>query len=1184
MARSALAQVDWPAAIERVEPDDPISAASLRSLAALFTGNFEDGLLLVRRACRSDPFNPLHALRLALFHARFGDFAGANEALQRLQHYDLPAPIIPYLRALFALRGGRADQARSIAASLETTHPDFLPAKFLRAEAHIVTTGRVATVERSLRGLPTGEEWEPAWADLLLKLVLLHPDDGAALAARYQEKRISASSPLHALLAKAVGWVGASIEDLCGQLSLEPPGSRGEAVLLGTLVDRLERMAADAKEGSEQAVRLLRAQTARHPDREALHRVSLGFETRHAAALAADGRYEEALRFAERSLSQAPHDLIYYQNRAALFTLMREPEAYHEAWAALNAHQYRLVLLGLKDQVIGQIIKTHRLFAQQFRGGGERFGRGVFRSIPLDEGGAWEAVNGEAIAADPDLLRQWFHHKRAELVFRHLAVGADGRRVLLEPADQDEAGDRVEALQALSGSLTVLAPEEGAALRDALGALWSSYARDVRTRYRDAAGQAGEAASEAAEGEPTAPAGAGPDDAVRELQEEHLAVLADLCLICRQWNPSYDHLWIAEEILAWVQEEIAFADVDLLAQLESDQGHKLPYALSVFASRLRLERGQNSLAGLSAEDCRAVAETSMASLLREMGFATYYGAAGTQKDAAAQAMEYVHRARAYRPADAEVELAAAELLSLGEFHDDARKALERFRCLVEPDNQPALDRAERVDTALHQKRQKGVEGHKYEREDSADVAGPGDAERVTELLADIDSAPNSWRLYAALAKELVLSDRVDEAIVWADRGVARCLGRSEQISARALAIETRGLKALIPVSARAAKLYVVEAYEAARRALEALAEQGVALDFALHYLLGQCQLNAGMPDAASASFRAASDACDKPIYRSVLRRLTEDIDQAYLAVARGTIDARIKDGDFDEALAEACQVFSRLKTPSAWLVDVARVLCSVALGRLQAESAESSVLRFDFEADWRPRLDEALAAPDDVARALAVAELALALHPPSAQRAQLIIERTLALRHRLASVAALKKAGQMLNDRKFEQTLALLDDLDPEIAAEPRLRRLRILALLGSHRFREADEAFAHFGETHSAELKDFLASYPSFAFRQRIALVQGMLREGKAREGLELLRDLSAPGPDEEVDLAYCRAFATTLEGYEARKNGDSRGARERFEQALLLLEPHMRRPDRPAHVTELFDRLDSEADQHVG
>ena len=49
----------------------------------------------------------------------------------------------------------------------------------------------------------------------------------------------------------------------------------------------------------------------------------------------------------EASLRLEPHETTHYQNRAALFTLLREPDAYHTAWFELNRHQYRLVTVRL---------------------------------------------------------------------------------------------------------------------------------------------------------------------------------------------------------------------------------------------------------------------------------------------------------------------------------------------------------------------------------------------------------------------------------------------------------------------------------------------------------------------------------------------------------------------------------------------------------------------------------------------------------------------------------------------------------------------------------------------------------------------------------------------------------------------------------------------------------------------
>jgi len=182
------------------------------------------------------------------------------------------------------------------------------------------------------------------------------------------------------------------------------------------------------------------------------------------------------------------------------------------------------------------------------------------------------------------------------------------------------------------------------------------------------------------------------------------------------------------------------------------------------------------------------------------------------------------------------------------------------------------------------------------------------------------------------------------------------------------------------------------------------------------------------------------------------------------------------------------------------------------------------------------------------------------------------------------AAAALDRLAKLLAERNFAETLAAFDALDPTLAKEPRLRRLRVLALLGAHRFREADEAMAEFGEANSADIREFLANYPAFAFRQRVALAHKLLREGKAQKALAALDNLTAPGAKEEAELAYCKAFVATLEGYDLSKRGDKREAGRRFEWALQLLEPHVRQAATPAHLIELYERLDTEVEQHVG
>src|SRR5262249_22138768 len=142
-------------------------------------------------------------------------------------------------------------------------------------------------------------------------------------------------------------------------------------------------------------------------------------------------------------------------------------------------------------------------------------------------------TNVDQIAADPDLLRQWIHHKRAELVFRHALAGEDGWGALLEPEDRDEALIRAESLVKLSDSLTMLAPEEGAELVKMLDQRWRNLANTVSMRYE--APHKRRAIEESGNSEAEDEAGTAPEPALGEtdlLKEEHVQTIADICLIC----------------------------------------------------------------------------------------------------------------------------------------------------------------------------------------------------------------------------------------------------------------------------------------------------------------------------------------------------------------------------------------------------------------------------------------------------------------------------------------------------------------------------------------------------------------------------------------------------------------------------------------------------------------------------
>jgi uncharacterized protein HemY len=234
-----------------------------------------------------------------------------------------------------------------------------------------------------------------------------------------------------------------------------------------------------------------------------------------------------------------------------------------------------------------------------------------------------------------------------------------------------------------------------------------------------------------------------------------------------------------------------------------------------------------------------------------------------------------------------------------------------------------------------------------------------------------------------------------------------------------------------------------------------------------------------------------------------------------------------------------------------------------------------------FATAWRDDLIEALGQPDEIATALAIAALASKVVPEAAARAQVVIERAQAQQRQQAMVTALEHAGELLGERKFDDAKNFIESLDHGLGTQPRIRRLHVLALLALNRFEEADAVVAHFGEVRTAELREFLDSYPRLAFRQHMAFANRLLREGRADDALTLLAKLEPPDETERMELDFRRAFAKALKGYECRKHDDAKGAVVQFLAALNVLDPYMARPSTPSHMAELFERLEKEADR---
>src|SRR6185295_16349443 len=234
----------------------------------------------------------------------------------------------------------------------------------------------------------------------------------------------------------------------------------------------------------------------------------------------------------------------------------------------------------------------------------------------------------------------------------------------------------------------------------------------------------------------------------------------------------------------------------------------------------------------------------------------------------------------------------------------------------------------------------------------------------------------------------------------------------------------------------------------------------------------------------------------------------------------------------DEAVQEAAAVFARLKEPTAWLVDFARVFFGAALASDDGARPTAIVPPVPIDAPWQEHLASALASRSDVECAFAIA-----------------------------------------------------------IAAEPRLLRLRVLALLGPDRFDAADTlvaqaAYGGSGSSEMSEVNEFLRDYPTLAFRQRLAVAHRLLREAKPEEATSVLRGASPLDPRNAAELAYCRAFAAALEGYRLRRQGRDAAARASLLAALEQIEPHLGQAEKndQKHITELYNRIESEVESHGG
>lgn len=1180
-----LEHVDWPAALtalkerHRVDPRARGPLADAASLSALYTADFAAGRENIALALSLEPLNPLHALRQALHLLRFGDVERANAVTQRVVD-DLPGLPFPlYIKALIFLRGGDATRAKNVVGELIDAHPTYAPARFLSAEVQLHF--KLKGVDKNLASLPKEPEWHASWSDLLAKIVLLHPLDGPAivertLASGVPPKGSVAERAVRAVLAMTTSPTATSpnsetketskstLEGLEQPLLYVPPSSREEEMLISLWTGATKK---EASTSPVAQARELQALWARSEDRPAVRRLYVARLTRLVVDAAARNDLAAALRAVEVCVRLEPHDTLHHQNRAALFTLLRDEDGYHQAWLDLERLQFRRALMGQLDRAAARsLAKPHRMFAQDARLTAEdpaphrpKLRLGVFHEEVKDGEPTRLVVNQARLDSDPEQLRQWIHHRAAELVFLHAALGLDDERALLGAVDAPDARARAEGLAGLTRSLAVLVPEEGKLLATALAKRWHALADRAGVSY------VVKGADDDAE------EGKGAVDAVGALKRAHTETLADVALLCLAWRPDARRPDMVDEVIELMRAVLPFLDDALLFTRapESSTSTSLSWLSRLVRGWLKFPEDGDAPPVTSSQ--RALIGARLESRVR-LGLAmSVESVFGPER-----ALQHIDRAREIDDSQPALEILAASMLTRSGYFDDARKAIARYRNLAKDERDP--DDEERIDAiqrALDKAKSAGEKGEKRAVVSFVDGSIVVDAD-IAALEAAIEQSPSSLLSYEEICRALMADGRATEAVEWAERAIARCLGRATQLGARRLHLEMLGLAEATKIDGakEAVPLYLAGAKDALGKLLLDVQEPSAATG----YVLGLCHLAAKRREPAQACFARALERCERQIHKAVLRPLADDVEHLLLETARKSIADAIAAGVLDDAAKEVASLLTELTTPEAALVDIARVQLAAAVAGIGKQQTAPPLPPppKSASATWTTYSKLAKTKTTALETTKTLATLASSAHPPSAKEAASLLQKVAALEAELQLAAHIAASSTLLREGKMTEALAALDDdvVGDGGKRDARVLRQRLLLLLRLGRFVDADAACAALKDVDDAVAREAVARYPSVRFKHAVAVAQKHIRNGELAEAKTLLSTTTPSDDDERVELTFTEAFCAAEE---AKKSASKKTA---LRAALTLAERELALAQKRQHTRflELHALLEKE------
>ena len=1163
-----LEQIDWKAAIKSLEaglekqqnPTLNHHLANCYSLSALFKANYSTALSNIKQAKTLEPFSPLHQYRLILMLFQFGQWEEGRVLLEQLEEKMPDSLLLKYLKSMSTLRiRGKEKRAGIIAKDLIRTKKDFHWAKFLAIDASL-RIKLIKGLEKGFRTLPKEKQFQAAWLDLYTKIIILYGKEGIQFVEKNAKdlrlfKREEANNRVQQLLNQIIFWSTATEVEFKDNFASLTPDTKTEQIALLCQFNINRK-----KKNPEKYLLQIKTLQQAFPERKALKRLYAANLNQVAVEKASEGKLNAALALIEVCQKLEPYNLINWQNKATIFTLLREEKSYHDAWEALDRYHFRLALLGRWSQKRAKFLaKRFRMFAQQARSTPSaednefQLNYGILKKEVRKNSTSkqkFTTVNQQVIDSDVEQLRQWLHYSQAELTFLHLSLGTNPVQFLLGYADELTGKIKLKALLQLSKSLAILVEPEGDLLQQKIEAMWNSQWEHFNIAYTFIDS---------------------PD--ILFIKQTHLQAIADVSLLCYNWEPKANQETIVQEIVKFLEVAFVFLDAELLFENKEESiSDTILFLRQIVIEVLDLEQPKTVL---SSKEITKLSKHLSSELLINFSIGTYQQLSANRKSAARKAVQILERARNINPQSPKIEYFIARYFLISGFYEASKKAIARFYQIIPNKEAPYVKEIEDIQKALEELEDKGqkydplIKVKENTKEEKVEI-------QLEKLLEDIEQFPTSTQIYEQIVYLYIRFNQYEQAINWAQKAIARCLSRQGQIKARLMNMETLAFEYLKEKYQEEIELYAKGVHTSLRQVLEKNAahkEQPYLIDF----LLGQCFLKDRNPAKASHFYQTALEKCDKQLHYGILKILAKDIEEALLTTTRKVMAEALAKKDFELAFLVITESIAKLEHPEKGLLLLANSLLKAITDTSNHTKALLNIPKVTVNATWNSEWITifSLTSPLDILKG--VLDLSLKYNQTNESQNKKIQSQIIEIEAQQQISNIISKVGQLTQTRNFEEALEVLEGLDGFELTNSIFLRQKIGLLLHLRRFEEADLLCNDLKASKEEQNQSFIDSYTNLKFTQATQHAQDLLRKGAFEKALELLNTLQAQNTIQSAELAYCKAFGLTLKGYQQKKEGKLNSTIDLLTEAIDEIEPYMGKAklNDSSHIEKLYDKL---------